>query len=199
MRFSNTLLPLITLALRVAAIDLQQGIPLKSVSHPANVYIPSEVVEATEANAIVPAAHYASTPNDDSNGNAQKSVSLRCLEEARQEVLAHTTLQQMPHGAKVQVFVESLVFAKNKLQNYVKGTMSKCAVAGAVAGLIILIRQNDLKNDLEIEQCEHLQIDACSNPSTTDKHLSPVTSKAPGGHVKRDSARMSYRRRLELE
>ncbi|KAJ4496600.1 hypothetical protein C8R41DRAFT_866205 [Lentinula lateritia] len=220
MLFVTTLLPLITLALRVAAADLEQGIPLGSVSHPANVHLPSDPpppYEALRADAIIPAAHYASRPDDSSN--AQQSVSPRCLEEAEQQALAYIR-QEIPNATNPQVFVGRVAEAKAKLLKYAKGVMYTCSIATAAVGFIVLIvytemechgrganlhcghwRRNELTDGPQIEQCKRLpmKIDACSNPSTTDKPLSPSTSKAPGGHVKRDTARMSYRRRLELE
>ncbi|KAJ3809682.1 hypothetical protein EV368DRAFT_65571 [Lentinula lateritia] len=212
MLFLTTLLPLITLALRVAAADLEQGIPLGSVSRPADVHLTSDPPpphEAPEANPIIPTVHYGS--------NAQQSVSPPCLEEAEQQALAHVR-QQMPHATNLRVFVGRLAEAKDRLQNYVKGVMPQCKIAVVVAGVIVLVvyaetechrkdetiqckhwRRNKLTDGLKIERCERLpiKIDACSNPFTTDRHLSSGTFEAPGGHVKMDSARMSYRRRLE--
>ncbi|KAJ3912591.1 hypothetical protein F5877DRAFT_84650 [Lentinula edodes] len=206
MLFLTTLLPLITLALRVAAADVEQGIPL---SHPADVHLasrPQTHEGAPEANPTIPVLY---------GSNVQQSVSPPCLEDMNRQVLAYVR-QQMPRAMNLEVFVGQLTQAKEKLKNLAKGVMPKCIFATFATGFLVVLvysrmechglhckpwRRNELGDNLEIGQCERLpiEIDACSNPSPTDTHLSPVASKAPGGHVKRDAARMSYRRRLELK
>ncbi|KAF8823187.1 hypothetical protein HHX47_DHR10000264 [Lentinula edodes] len=220
MLFLTTLLPLITLALRVAAADLEQGIPLGSVSHPANVHLsPPTYREALRANPIIPSGPPPTyrealgadptIPTIHYGNNAQQSVSHRCLEELTQRV---------PHATNLEVFVGRAAEAKDRLDKFLN--KPECKIAVVAAGLVVLLiyagtgchwadeaihcrrrRRNELGDGHKIEQCERLpiEINACSNPSRTDTHLSPVASKAPGGHGKRDAARMSYRRRLELE
>ncbi|KAJ3875558.1 hypothetical protein F5051DRAFT_442268 [Lentinula edodes] len=192
MLFLTTLLPLITLALRVAAADVEQGIPL--VSHPANAYLPSrpQTHEALEANSIIP-VHYGS--------NAQQSEPPPCLPEMNQQVLAYMR-QLMPHATNLQMFVGRLEEAKAKWKEYAELAMLTCFVTGIAGGFFVLIaytesechrkdgaihcgrwRRNELGDGLKIGECKPLpsEINACSNPSTVT-HLSPVASKAPGGH-----------------
>ncbi|KAJ4469714.1 hypothetical protein C8J55DRAFT_492009 [Lentinula edodes] len=207
MLFLTTLLPLITLALRVAAADVELGIPL---SHPADVHLPSRPQThegAPEANPTIPVLY---------GSNVQQSRSF--LEVVNRQVLAHVR-QQMPGAMNLEVFVGQLEEAKEKLKKLAEGVMPKCIFATFATGFLVVLvysrmechglhckpwRRNELGDNLEIGpgQCERLppiKIDAYSNPSPTDGRLSPVAPKAPGGHVKRDAARMSYRRRLELE
>ncbi|KAJ3858958.1 hypothetical protein EV359DRAFT_86973 [Lentinula novae-zelandiae] len=116
MLFLTTLLPLITLALRVTAADLEQGIPLGSVPHPANVYLPSHPQTHKEP-------PEASIPTVDYGSNVQQSVSPRCLEE---------------------VFVGGLAEAKDRLQDYVKGVMPKCIFATFAAGFLVVLNSRML-------------------------------------------------------
>lgn len=171
MLFLTTLLPFITLALRVVAADVEQGIPLvDSVPRPADVHGPPPTYrEALGADPIISTIHY--------GNNARQSVSHRCLEEVTRRV---------PHPTNLEVFVGRLAEAKDRLDKFLN--KPECKIAVVAAGLVVLLvyvgtechradeaihcgrwRRNELGDGHKIEQCERLpiEINACSNPSRT--------------------------------
>ncbi|KAJ3921687.1 hypothetical protein F5877DRAFT_76006 [Lentinula edodes] len=175
MRFLTTLLPLITLAVHVAATNPEQGsIPLTilhpgavHLPHPPPTYDPPTYDEATRSHAITPPPHYSSAQS----GVEQpplSGISPRCQQEARQRALELARQELGPNHGDV---------------SNLRAVMERPNSVGDA-----LMRHPGT-------QCKRLDVEVCHNPSPTDAH-SP--SKATGGHGKRDAARMSYRRRLEL-
>ncbi|KAJ4479576.1 hypothetical protein C8J55DRAFT_560735 [Lentinula edodes] len=221
MRFLTTLLPLITLAVHVAATNPEQGsIPL-TILPPGAVRLPdppptygppphdpSTYDEATRSHAIIPAAHYSSAQS----GVEQPSlsgISPRCQQEARQRALELARQELGPNHGDVSNLRAVMERANSVGDAFMRhpGTVIACFLLSATvaSATVAIYLSNCRKGDWACinkrdglgsnPQCKHLDVEVCHNPSPTDAH-SP--SKATGGHGKRDAARMSYRRRLEL-
>ncbi|KAJ3908130.1 hypothetical protein F5879DRAFT_409167 [Lentinula edodes] len=216
MRFLTTLLPLITLAVHVAATNPEQDlIPLTilhpgavHLPHPPPTYDPPTYDEATRSHAITPPPHYSSAQS----GVEQpplSGISPRCQQEARQRALELARQELGPnHGdvSNLRAVMERPNSVGDALMRH-PGTVIACFLLSATAAsaTVAIYLANCGKGDWACinkrdglgsnPQCKRLDVEVCHNPSPTDAH-SP--SKATGGHGKRDAARMSYRRRLEL-
>ncbi|KAJ3924397.1 MAG: hypothetical protein NXY57DRAFT_969979 [Lentinula lateritia] len=217
MRFLTTLLPLITLAVHVAATNSEQGsIPL-TILRPGAVHLPDPPPpynpptydEATRSHAIIPPPHYSSAQS----GVEQpplSGISPRCQQEARQRALELARQELGPnHGdvSNLRAVMERVTTSVGDAFMRHPGRVIACflVTATVASATVAIYLSNCGKGDWACinkrdgfgsnPQCKHLDIEVCRNPSPTDTH-SP--SKATGGHGKRDAARMSYRRRLEL-
>ncbi|KAJ3889326.1 hypothetical protein GG344DRAFT_78926 [Lentinula edodes] len=184
MRFLTTLLPLITLALRVAATGPSPGsnsIPLTNIGHPEPVHPYGNVDFADE-------------------GARQQPPCRNCLEKAK-DIVA-TSIQAPVDQLKV-VVGSSLEVIKKKAALSVLISIG-CVTVGIITIAIFCIPaqkgsewcrefldgSNKSRRDSGYPTCQRLECgaDVCGVPKTS------LTS---GGHPKRDLARTLYRRRLE--
>ncbi|KAF8831666.1 hypothetical protein F5879DRAFT_282481 [Lentinula edodes] len=189
MRFLTSLLPLITLALRVAATDPSPGsnsIPLTNIGHPEPVHPHGndDIYFTDDAEAANPGARRQRPPCRD------------CLNKAKAIVAAK--IKAPVNGLKV-VVGSSLEAIKDHAA--LAGFIFVACVAVGSSALAIYCRVEyekfewcreylSIRRDLGHSTCQQLECgdDVCGVPQTS------LTS---GGHPKRDLARTLYRRRLE--
>ncbi|KAJ3898391.1 hypothetical protein F5879DRAFT_1005878 [Lentinula edodes] len=227
MRFLiSALLPLITLAVHVAATNPEQGsIPLNHLPRPGDAHLhgpPPSYEEAIQSNNNIPAAHLhnpALTSFDEHEvqpAAAMPNVSPRCLEAARQQAYAEA-IQVVGNRDTSQLHVViTSGDAPMDPRTRRKAVVVWCAVIAGIAGIAVYAiwasaechptetaphctawrRRDKIDSTPNINQCKPLDVDACRNPSPTGSLSKPSTLR---GHGKRDFTRMSYHRRLELE
>ncbi|KAJ3872900.1 hypothetical protein F5051DRAFT_141220 [Lentinula edodes] len=186
--------------------------------HPFDFLNQSHYEKAILPENIIPAAHLNNPVSTSFGHDVQPAttgpvlnVSLSCLEAARQEVLAEATqLVGNRNASRLRAVVTAEDIQMELAETNRIAVKIMCATVVGMAGLIVFTvwastkcpsndnckswRRRDNVN--KIEQCKHLDVSACRNPSPTRTLSKPVTS---GEHGKRDVMRMSYRRRLERE
>ncbi|KAJ3859453.1 hypothetical protein EV359DRAFT_86380 [Lentinula novae-zelandiae] len=227
MRFLiSTLLPLITLAVHVAATNPEQSsIPLNHLPRPGDVHLqgpPPPYEEAIQSNDNIPAAHLhnpASTSFDEHEvqpATAVPNASPRCLEAARQQAYAEAIqVVENRDRSELRVVITSGDVPMDPRTKR-KAVVVWCAVVAGISGMFVFAlwasgechptqtaphctawhRRDNLDSTSNIEQCKPLDVGSCRNSSPTGTLSKPVTS---GEHGKREVMRNSYRCRLELE
>ncbi|KAH7878990.1 uncharacterized protein C8R40DRAFT_1088335 [Lentinula edodes] len=191
MRFLTTLLPLITLAVHVAATNPEQGsIPLTMI-HPGAVHLPDPPPtynEATRPNAIIPAAHYSSA-QDGTEQPPLSGISPRCHQQAIQRGLELGRQELGPNHRDVsnlRAVMERVTSVEDALKRHPQ-TLITCfafTVAGGLAMVMIYLTNCGGKGDWTCNpfskrnglgsnpQCKHLDIEVCRNPSPTVSYCS---------------------------
>ncbi|KAJ3882401.1 hypothetical protein F5051DRAFT_33013 [Lentinula edodes] len=193
MRFLTSLLPLITLALRVAATDPSPGsrpIPLTDINHqyPAPVHPHgNDDIYYIDEEAANPGAH------------RQRSPCRNCLEKAKDIIAAK--IKAPVNGLKVVVGSSLGVITEHPVASVF--IFVGCFAVGSSALAIYcaveyekfewcrdFLRHHRFRRDPGQSTCQQLECgdDVCGVPKTS------LTS---GGHPKRDLARTLHRRRLE--
>ncbi|KAJ3851122.1 hypothetical protein EV368DRAFT_66020 [Lentinula lateritia] len=188
MRFLTTLLPLITLAVHVAATNPEQGsIPLRIV-HPEDTHLPGPpptYSEATGPNAIIPAAHYSSA-QDGVEQPPLPGISPRCQQEAIRHALELGSQELGPnHGdiSNLRAVMERVTSVGNALKRHPQTAIacSLVTVGGGLAMVAIYLTKCGEKGDWTCNpfttskrdglgsnpQCKHLDIEVCRNPFPT--------------------------------
>ncbi|KAJ3815766.1 hypothetical protein F5876DRAFT_71778 [Lentinula aff. lateritia] len=190
MRFLTSLLPLITLALRVAATDRpgSNSIPLANIGHPEPVHLYGNNIYFADEEAANPGTR------------RQRPPCRNCLEKAK-DIVA-TKIKAPVNALKVIVGSSPEVIKENALASTL--IFVACVTVGTIAlaffcGLEmkefewcreVWDGSNKSRRDSGYPACQRLECgaDVCGVPQTS------LTS---GGHPKRDLARTLYRRRLE--
>ncbi|KAJ3815767.1 hypothetical protein F5876DRAFT_71780 [Lentinula aff. lateritia] len=185
MRFLTSLLPLITLALRVAATDRpgSNSIPLTNIGHPEPVHLYGNDVEAANLGA-----------------DPQQSPCSICQEQAKTTVAAKIKaplhLLNVAMGRSLREIIENPACSTFIF-------IACVAVGTTVLAIYCRVEEHDHPWCREYLRPSHPHRrdlgNTCQRLECGDDDVcgAPQTSLTSGGHPKRDLARTLYRRRLE--